>query len=127
MGEAGHLVSHLSRFSPTYKLRAHRLTEVPWTNCALTDSLKAHRLTESSTDLLKALRVTKRSHLTEGPQTHSGATELQESTDSEDQLIHWMPNDSLNIHRLVECLHLLRALRLIEGSTDRYVEDPHAD
>ena len=63
-------------------LKAHRLTEVPWTNCRLTDSLKAHRLTECYTDSLKALRVTKHSHLrahtvTEGPQTHSEPTELQ--------------------------------------------------
>ena len=104
-------------------MKAHRLTEVPWTNCGLTDSLKAHRLTESSKYSLKALRVTKRSHLrdytvTEGPQTHSEPTELQESIESEDQQIHWRPNDSLKIHRLIEGLHLLRALRLTEGSTD---------
>ena len=73
----------------TDTLKVLRLTEVPWTNCGLTDSLKAHRLTESSTDSLKVLRVTKRSHLTEslnivteGPHTHPGPTELQESTDS---------------------------------------------
>ena len=63
----------------------------------------------SSTDSLKAFRVTKRSHLrahtvTEGPQTHSGSIELQESTDSEDQQIHWRPTESLKIHRFNEGL-----------------------
>ena len=53
----------------TDTLKAHGLTEVPWTNCRLIDSLKAHRLTESSTDSLKALRITKCS-LTEGPRSH---------------------------------------------------------
>ena len=54
----------------TDTLKAHRLTEVAWANCGLTDSLRANRLIESSTDSLKALRVTKRSHLTEGPHGH---------------------------------------------------------
>ena len=54
----------------TDTLKAHRLTEVPWTNGGLTDSLQAHRLTESSTDSLKTLRATKRSQLTEGSHSH---------------------------------------------------------
>ena len=63
----------------------------------------------------------------ECPQTHSGPTELQESSDSEqDQQIHWRPNDSLKIYRLIERLYLLRAFRLTEGSTDRYIEGSKA-
>ena len=48
-------------------------------------------------------------------------------SDSEDQQIHWMPDNSLKIHRLIEGLCLLGALRLTEGSTNRYIEGPQAD
>ena len=32
----------------------------------------------------------------------------------------------MKIHRLIEGLHLLRALRLTEGSIARYIEGPQA-